>query len=136
MYPLILVILLLFILWKLFCCVNKIDYFDNLYNNFQKIEKQSIINKQNQQLYNDAAFDDVKYYQNDKTGLGIDRCMENKYGHCMEFGITGNAYYYPPSKSNLYLGEITNMDEFQKHLDREKDVTAKNTSEYLHYPIF
>jgi hypothetical protein len=93
------------------------------------IEKQSIKNKNNQQLFNDVTFDDVVYYENDNMNLksssgselgsqslsltGLEKCMNNKAGYCVEYGITGNAYYYPPSKSDKNYGEIINMDLYK-----------------------
>jgi len=132
----------------------RVDHFDDFAKNYRMIEKQSIKNKNNQQLFNDIAFENVVYYENDNmntkhTGLGsemgtqslsltgLEKCMNNKEGYCVEYGITGNAYYYPPSKSNKNYGEIINIDDFQKHLDKERtSVTPRNVDEYLHYPIF
>ena len=146
-------ILTVYILWCSYCRLCATDHFDNFANNYRMIEKQSIKNKNNQQLFNDVTFDDVVYYENDNMNLksssgselgsqslsltGLEKCMNNKAGYCVEYGITGNAYYYPPSKSDKNYGEIINMDDLQKHLYKERtSVTSKNVDEYLHYPIF
>lgn len=51
-------------------------------------------------LMNDSLFKDVVYYENDIRGdvygrIGLDKCLENCNGTCLEFGVTGNAYCFP-----------------------------------------
>lgn len=55
-------------------------------------------------LMNDSLFKDVVYYENDIRGdargrIGLDKCLENCNGTCLEFGITGNAYCFPSTPS-------------------------------------
>lgn len=47
-------------------------------------------------------FPDIKKFENDKDfRMGLDKCIEykekeqNNKGNCVEYGITGNAWYYP-----------------------------------------
>jgi hypothetical protein len=41
-------------------------------------------------------FDDLIVYDNDADGrIGLDKCIENCHGYCVEFGQTGSAYCYP-----------------------------------------
>ena len=135
---LILAIIAVLLLMLYYVSCDNIDTFDDFYSNYHAIERQSLLNKQNQQLFNDISFDDVKYYENDmKSGrTGLDKCAEHTDGDCVEFGITGNAYYYPPDKTNKYFGEVLNLDPEQIHEDNETYVTKKNINEYLHFPKF
>jgi hypothetical protein len=135
---LILAIILVIVLMVYYARCDHIDTFDDFYSNYHAIERQSLLNKQNQQLFNDISFDDVKYYENDmKSGqTGLDKCLLHQAGECVEFGITGNAYYYPPSKTNKYFGEVLNLDPEQIHNDNENKVSVRNINEYLHFPKF
>jgi hypothetical protein len=41
-------------------------------------------------------FDDIIVYDNDPDGrIGLDKCIENCKGYCVEYGQTGDAYCYP-----------------------------------------
>ena len=41
-------------------------------------------------------FEDMVVYDNDPDGrLGLDKCIENCHGYCVEFGQTGTAYCFP-----------------------------------------
>jgi len=48
------------------------------------------------QYFYDQIFDDVSYYPNDKDGTtGWIKCKQQCPGHCIEFGVSGNAYCFP-----------------------------------------
>lgn len=93
-----------------------IEKFDQL---FQQIEQNNIKNQHVIQLLDDMAFQDVIIYENENGRLGIDKCLENKDGHCVEYGIAGIAYYYPAIKSNKYYGEIINLHPIQKETENK-----------------
>jgi len=41
-------------------------------------------------------FDDIITYDNSADGrLGLDKCIENCKGYCVEYGMTGSALCYP-----------------------------------------
>ena len=41
-------------------------------------------------------FEDMLVYNNDPDGrLGLDKCIEDCQGYCVEFGQTGTAYCFP-----------------------------------------
>jgi hypothetical protein len=88
---------------------------------FQRIEKQGKMNEINAQLFDDITFRDVVYYENDLDGrLGLDKCLDNKTGYCVEFGQTGNAYYYPPLATQLNYGQVINIGPVQSHYDKPR----------------
>jgi hypothetical protein len=56
------------------------------------------------QYFYDKLFDDVVYYPNqyendynlnDINMIGWEKCKMECTGHCVEYGITGNAYCFP-----------------------------------------
>jgi hypothetical protein len=59
--------------------------------------KEAVISHDNYSLLNDPLFKDVIYYENNvQTGrLGLDMCIEECNGNCVEYGQTGNAYCFP-----------------------------------------
>lgn len=83
---------------------------DNTFNkSFQEIEKQNNLNNINAQLLDDLFFRDVIVYENDYDGrLGLDKCLDNKSGFCVEYGQTGIAYYYPDDLPYDYYGAQLN----------------------------
>jgi hypothetical protein len=49
------------------------------------------------QYFYDKLFDDVYYYPNEPNGMtGWDRCRTECIGNCVEYGISGNSYCFPP----------------------------------------
>lgn len=41
-------------------------------------------------------FEDLVVYNNDPDGrIGLDKCIENCKGYCVEYGLTGSAYCFP-----------------------------------------
>ena len=41
-------------------------------------------------------FDDLITYENDADGrIGLDKCIENCNGYCVEYGLTGVAHCFP-----------------------------------------
>lgn len=96
---------------------------------FRKIEKESILKQNNAQLFDDITFGDVIMYENDPDGrLGLDKCLDNTDGYCVEYGQTGVAYYYPPLQTYDYYGQVINLDPVQEKLDN------KNNSKELKFP--
>jgi hypothetical protein len=55
-------------------------------------------------LLDDSLFTNVVTYNNDDdpyecgSKLGIEKCLENCPGRCIEFGITGIGYCFPPDE--------------------------------------
>jgi hypothetical protein len=51
-------------------------------------------------------FSDVTFYEGSHTvdgDLGLERCIKNCKGMCMEFGQTGDAYCFPADYANISL---------------------------------
>lgn len=54
-------------------------------------------NKDSDPLHSDL-FNDVKLYAGDKTldgELGLEKCIKECNGMCVEYGMTGDAYCFP-----------------------------------------
>jgi len=55
-------------------------------------------------LLDDSLFTQVVTYENDDypygngNKLGIEKCIENCPGKCVEFGVTGIGYCFPPAE--------------------------------------
>lgn len=80
---------------------------------FEEISRENAINNINAQLLNNLLFRDVIMYENDldpEGRLGLDKCLDNKSGYCVEYGHTGVAYYYPENVPYDYYGEIMNSE--------------------------
>lgn len=74
-------------------------------------------------------FPDVKVFTNDSDfRMGLDKCIEyrneQKGGNCVEYGITGNAWYYPEVKY-----DFSNYRESKKVSNQSKDFKADNVDE-------
>ena len=59
--------------------------------------KEAVISHNNYSLLNDPLFKDVIYYENnvETEKLGLDTCIEECNGNCVEYGQTGNSYCFP-----------------------------------------
>lgn len=58
-------------------------------------------------------FDDIIEYQNEPDGrIGLDKCIENCNGYCVEFGMTGDAHCFPvrPYEEKDFYGMIVQND--------------------------
>jgi hypothetical protein len=54
-------------------------------------------------------FEDLVVYENLANGrLGLDRCIENCKGYCVEYGLTGSAYCFPvkPTQPKNFDGMV------------------------------
>jgi len=55
-------------------------------------------------LLDDSLFSNIVTYNNDDnpyeqgSKLGIEKCLENCPGRCIEFGVTGIGYCFPPDE--------------------------------------
>lgn len=65
-------------------------------------------------------FDDIVVYDNDKDGrIGLDKCIENCNGYCVEYGMTGSANCFPvheKSDKNFYGNVVPNEVVFSTPL--------------------
>lgn len=58
-------------------------------------------------LLDDSLFNQVITYENDDdpyscgSKLGIEKCLENCPGKCIEFGVTGIGYCFPPDERQI-----------------------------------
>lgn len=73
---------------------------DNTDNTDEKIEYSSLPNNIKQgdsDKFNDSVFKDVKMYMNERTlegELGLEKCIKECEGMCVEYGITGNTFCF------------------------------------------
>ena len=101
---------------------KNIEYFITYDDNV----KMQSIKEIDMDLLDKITFGDIIRYDNDDDGrLGLDKCYDNKHGHCVEYGVSGIAYYYPPEKANTNYGNVINFEA--------KD--NENTDEFK-YPAF
>lgn len=82
------IIIILILLWK--SCEGFADI---------SVEKPPAMN------FEDDLFRDLIYYDNSIDRLGLDKCVEDCKGSCLEFGITGNAWCFPKTKSYMPVVE-------------------------------
>lgn len=74
-------------------------------------------------------FPEIKKFENDKDfRMGLDKCVEykkeqNNKGNCVEYGITGNAWYYPEVSykyNNYHSNQMKNfnvLNEDKRNVD-------------------
>jgi hypothetical protein len=58
-------------------------------------------------------FEDIISYDNDPNGrLGLDKCIENCRGYCVEYGQTGDAICFPvqPEQPKDFSGLVVSND--------------------------
>lgn len=73
-------------------------------------------------------FPEIKTFANDSDfRMGLDKCIEYKMmngnkGNCVEYGITGNAWYYPEVDYQL-----SNYRTSNKHSNQNKDFDVEET---------
>lgn len=71
--------------------------------NFNSIASDPTIKRKNTVSHIDITkqFPEVNIFENDPDfRMGLDKCAEykennNNKGHCVEYGLTGNAWYFP-----------------------------------------
>lgn len=108
---------------------------------FHEIEKIGEMKEINAFL-DDITFKDVVVYENDlgpDPRLGLDKCLERGDGHCVAYGPTGVAYYFPPPPpdADKYYGQLVNLEPTQRHFDTAGTPrTPGTTSTDLEYPAF
>lgn len=98
-----------------------VKYWNNTESFLVDIKKINKSSSRDHSILDDPLFGDVKEYQNDDDGrLGIDKCLENCKGNCLEFGVTGIAYCFPrdnPIKAN-YNTTLRSFDNETDDVDR------------------
>jgi hypothetical protein len=78
---------------------------------FEILEKQRVLNNNNVDIFNNYVFSDTLFLENDSERTGIDKCIDTKIsqgGECVEYGISGNAFYFP-NKKVLTYGEMSDL---------------------------
>lgn len=80
-------------------------------------------------------FPDIKKFENDKDfRMGLDKCIEykekeqNNKGNCVEYGITGNAWYYPPVNYKYNNYHSNQMPGFKIINDDKRNVDEPNNA--------
>jgi hypothetical protein len=93
---------------QLFTMAQNTETTENTENTENFVSNTNDINKKkqfgllnNNDLITDSLFSNVVIYNNDKNPyakdgmLGIDKCMKECDGSCVEFGITGTGWCFP-----------------------------------------
>jgi hypothetical protein len=105
-YNNIFIIVLVLVIVYILCLSN------NTNQNTEKFESKYVANdniylgrrRDGYDLLDDSLFNNVITYNNDDdpyecgSKLGIEKCLENCPGRCIEFGITGIGYCFPPDE--------------------------------------
>lgn len=94
MHTIVYLLIIIVLIVILISLINVIEYFgDELDIRKDNIDYVNITDQ----------FPDIKKFDNDSDfRMGLDKCIEYKdqqkeKGNCVEYGITGNAWYYPPA---------------------------------------
>jgi hypothetical protein len=103
-YNNIIIVLILLLVSLYFLCNidNKKENFESKYIANEHIYQGK--RRDGYDLLDDSLFTKVITYNNDDdpyecgSKLGIEKCLENCPGRCIEFGITGIGYCFPPDK--------------------------------------
>lgn len=115
--------------------LSNFDNFDNVQLDVRK-DNVSFINITEQ-------FPEVKTFSNDADfRMGLDKCVEYKEqqgnkGNCVEYGITGNAWYYP-EVDYQYIGFRDDHKPSNQDKDYEQEVLnidKRNIDEPLNYKM-
>jgi len=79
--------------------------------------------------YEDKLFTDVKTYENDETvdaggygRLGVDKCIQECKGSCVEFGVTGLTWCFP--EKNIppnYIENLRDASDKTENIDEKPD---------------
>ena len=99
------IIILLIILVAYFSCSFENEKFTNKYvaNDHIYLGRR----RDGYDLLDDSLFNQVVTYTNDDdpyacgSKLGIEKCLEGCPGRCIEFGITGIGYCFPPDERQI-----------------------------------
>jgi len=85
-------IILIFVLLLAYCCkINKLENFD--------VPEHGYVHRPD--IMEDPLFKDVKTYNNDDNPYmlgqrnGLEKCLNECEGRCVEFGVTGLAFCFP-----------------------------------------
>jgi len=71
-------------------------------------------------IFDDKLFKDVLIYQNDDDRSGLDKCLGDCKGTCVEYGVSGVAHCFPrntPIEPNYY-SQMRNFDNEKEDIDR------------------
>jgi hypothetical protein len=96
-------IIVILLIWIAYLLYTKREHFAQAIPTIQIVDpknKKSLEdlrkNKPLNNIFEDKLFSDVITYENDLDGrLGLDKCIENCKGLCVEYGETGLAHCFP-----------------------------------------
>ena len=76
--------------------------------------------------YEDKLFTDMITYENDPDGgqIGLDKCLAECQGNCLEFGQTGLAWCFPGSKGETppnYIENLRDSSDLTENIDEKPD---------------
>jgi hypothetical protein len=94
---------------------------------FEALRKESPISK----TFEDDLFKDLIYYENDESikmieggetlgRMGLDKCLENCKGQCLEYGQTGVAWCFPAS--SMYQMPVEDLQIPSRLSNQNQDV--------------
>lgn len=118
------IILIIVLLIIILLISNKNEYFEIIKANSDmskfssKLSQKGI--KQGSDALDGMLFEDVNLYQSEAVidgELGLEKCIKNCKGMCVEFGMTGDAYCFPSNyaeTSNKYTETVKSQMGFRK----------------------
>jgi hypothetical protein len=119
-------IVLFLILIILYLLYDKNEYYttiktdsDKEYKKFSNQMQQKGV-RQGTDALDGLLFEDVNLYESEHTvdgELGLEKCIKNCKGMCVEFGMTGDAYCFPKDYANIsknYTESVQSDMNFRK----------------------
>jgi hypothetical protein len=120
-------IVLFLILIIIYLLYDKNEYYstiksesDKEYRKFSSQMKKKEV-KQGSDALDGLLFEDVNLYESEHTvdgELGLEKCIKNCKGMCVEFGMTGDAYCFPEDYADIsknYTETIKSTMGFRKN---------------------
>ena len=101
---LVLIIIIIYLLY------DKNEYYTTIKSNSEseyrkfsnQMQKKGV--RQGTDALDGLLFEDVNLYESEHTvdgELGLEKCIKNCKGMCVEFGMTGDAYFFPEDYSDI-----------------------------------
>lgn len=119
-------IVLILILIIIYLLYDKNEYYSTIksdseqeYRKFSNQMQQKGV-RQGTDALDGLLFEDVNLYESEHTvdgELGLEKCIKNCKGMCVEFGMTGDAYCFPEDYADIsknYTDSVKSQMGFRK----------------------
>jgi len=117
---LVLIIIIIYLLY------DKNEYYTTIKSNSEseyrkfsnQMQKKGV--RQGTDALDGLLFEDVNLYESEHTvdgELGLEKCIKNCKGMCVEFGMTGDAYCFPEDYADIskkYTDSVKSQMGFRK----------------------